>query len=123
MRWPVRKLPTIGSVGKKLIKNQLPIKHQTAKARPGLLSDDIRALLEKIVPEKAFKATDSAPRISDIDVKQTIRIIKVLEVTPGAIKPLAEVSANIRKRLAPIMMKQAVAEASQNARKNVDISY
>jgi hypothetical protein len=107
----------------KLIKNKLPIKHQTAKARPGLLSADIRALLEKTAPVSEISAINKTPRVSDVDVKQTIKVVRVLEITPGAVKPIAEVSANIRKRLAPIMMKQAVAEASLEARKNVDISY
>lgn len=108
---------------KKLMKSKLPIKHQTAKARLGLLSADIRALLEKTAPVSEISAINKAPRVSDVDVKQTIKVVRVLEITPGAVKPLAEVSANIRKRLAPIMMKQAVAEASLQARKNVEISY
>jgi hypothetical protein len=104
---------------KKLIKSQLPIRYQKAKARLSLLTPDIQELLKKTASPSAISKTS----ISEVLVKPIIKVIKVLEVIPGALKPLAEVSANIRKRLAPVMMKQAIAEASKQARANVEISY
>ena len=55
--------------------------------------------------------------------KKDVLIGRVLSEKPTAPKPLAEVSAEIRKMLAPVQLKEAVRKVSDDALSTVDVIY
>ena len=103
---------------KKLIQKKLPIRYQQAETRLSLLSEDLQNLLSNTA-----SSSQSLPQVSDVDISNNVKVIRVIEMLPERVKPLSEVSANIRKKLAPVMMKKTVAKLSQEAREQVEISY
>lgn len=97
----------------RLHQDKIPVRLQQAQARPSLLAPRLRNLVQNTQPGA----------VSSVLVEETIQVVRVLERIPGAVRPLAEVSSEIRKRLAPVMMKKAIAEASQQARSQVSVQY
>lgn len=97
----------------RLYKDNIPVRLQQVQARPSLLTGRLRNLVQNTEPGT----------VSPVLMEETVQIVRVLERIPGAVKPLAEVSSEIRKRLAPVMMKKAIAEAAQQARSQISVQY
>lgn len=88
------------------------IQYQEVRARPGLLD----AALEKIINSLA------AAQVSDlVYINDQIYLVKVTRITQLAPKPLSEVSADIRKKLAAQQLRTAVKKASEDVLKKVQV--
>lgn len=92
---------------------QLPLMYRKANARVGLLEQPLKTLVDKT-------AVDT---VSSVHMGARIVVVRVLGEEKISPKPLAEVSAEIRKKLAPIQLKNAVKEVSEKALDQVTVTY
>lgn len=88
------------------------LQYQEGRARAGLLDP----ALEQAINNLVVAETSDLVYVSD-----QIYLIKVTNVTRLAPKPLADVSADIRKQLAAQQLRSAVKKASEEALKNVQV--
>jgi len=107
----------------KLVNENLPVHYQQANSRLSLLSSNLRDAITKIVVNPEYIINAKKPGVSEIMVDQSIMLIRVNKEIAGALKPFSEVSAEIRKRLAPVQMKLAISQSAEEARKNIKITY
>lgn len=93
-------------------KQALSLVYKKAKLQPGLFDKRLEAALKNMQPGE----------VSDVvfinKVPTLARVIAVDVLSP---KPLHEVSAGIRKKLAPLQLKKAVKAASEKAVKNAEV--
>lgn len=88
--------------------------YQQARAYAGLLNKSLQQALNML----------SAGQTSDIILHEgDIYLLRVSRETRTPPRPLAQVSASIRKTLAPVQLKKAVKKASEEAIKQADITY
>lgn len=92
---------------------QLPLMYRKANARVGLLEQPLKTLVDKTPAET----------VSSVHMGARIVVVRVLREETISPKPLAEVSAEIRKKLAPIQLKKAVKEVSEKALDQVSVTY
>lgn len=94
-----------------LSKPSSSVTYKKAKSKLSLLSQPIKKLV-----------TDTAVgQISEVHFGEQLIIVRVINETKLEAKPLSAVSVEIRKKLAPVNMKKAVKEASQLAKKQVEV--
>lgn len=91
----------------------LDLQYKKAKIQPGLFSKEIEAAVVALGEGEVSNVVYTA---------KTPTILRVLEVLTLPSKPLHEVSAEIRKRLAPLQLKKAVKQASQQAIANAEVT-
>lgn len=92
--------------------NELGLQHFRSVVQPGLFEPVIEQSI------KPLKVGDSS---GVIFVKQVPHIIKVINKQKNVAKPLASVSASIRKELAAIELKKAIKKASDDVVQKVDV--
>ena len=88
------------------------VQYQEGRARPGLLDP----ALEQVISRLAAAETSDLVYAND-----QIYLVKVTNVTRMAPKPLIDVSADIRKKLAAQQLRSAVKKASEEVLKNVQV--
>lgn len=94
-------------------KQDLPLTYRKAKARVSVLEEPLKTLV-----------TTTAPgNVSSIHMGKQIVIVRVLGEESIPARPLTEVSADIRKRLAPMQLRKAVKEVSEQALQQVKVTY
>ncbi|QEI12899.1 peptidyl-prolyl cis-trans isomerase [Cellvibrio japonicus] len=91
---------------------QLPIEYQEGKYAPGLLDER----LGKVIDQLGKQATSDL-----IYVDKAIYLVRVSDVVQTAPKPIAEVSADIRKKLAAQQLRAAVKKATDDVVKTMDV--
>ncbi len=74
-------------------------------------------------PLKGLVQGTPVGKVSPVHSGKSIMIVKVLDEQKLAPKPLQEVSAAIRKKLAPVKLKEAVRAASTEALSKVQVTY
>lgn len=90
------------------------VAHKSASLNP----KDLQEPLKSIVTKTGVGA------VAPVDVNGLVyTLVKVVDEKPLALKPLAEVSGEIRKSLAPLQLKQAVKEISDSALKEAVVVY
>lgn len=94
-------------------RQDLPVVYRKGKARIGVLKDPLKALVASTAPGE----------LSSIHMGEQIVIVRVLAEEAIPAKPLVEVSADIRKRLAPMQLRKAVKDVSELAMKQVTVTY
>lgn len=94
-------------------KQDLPVAYRKAKARISVLEEPLKTLL----------ASTSPGNVSSIHMGKQIVIARVLGEETIPAKPLAEVGAEIRKRLAPMQLRKSVKEVSELALQKVKVTY
>lgn len=94
-------------------KHRAPIKYKKATLKTKLLDQPLRRILRR--------AEESVPEYHFDNGRWTVA--RVLAKQQAAAKPLSEVSAEIRKRLAPINMKAAIKKVTDKAIKQVPVEY
>jgi hypothetical protein len=91
---------------------QLGLVYSKAKVQPGLLDEALESIVQKLAVNE----------MSDVlFVKGVPTIVRVLDQQQLRAKPLAEVSPDIRKKLAPLQLKKAVRKASEEAVKEAEV--
>lgn len=89
----------------------LPIGWREVTANPDLLMQPLKSLVE---------ATDMG-KTSPLHIDDVLTIVRVNETRELPAKPLNEVSAEIRRKLAPLKMKEAIRKISEAAKKQVKV--
>ncbi len=90
----------------------LNLVYKKIKLQPGLLDKNLEKAVKKIAP---------GGMSSVVFVNKVATVARVLEEKQLMPKPLHEVSADIRKKLAPIQLKKAVKNASEQAVENAEV--
>jgi len=78
-------------------------------------------LLEK--PLRGLVENTAVNNVSEVFAGREIVMVRVLEETELPARPLDEVSAVIRRKLAPVVMKQVIAQASSDALEQTSVTY
>lgn len=94
-------------------KDNFPVKYQQAELNIELLQEPLKSLVEDLEP-------GSTPVL---ETDRGLYLVRVLSKTQSPAKPLAEVSAKIRKMLAPIQLKEAIKNTSEQVLTQVDVVY
>jgi EpsD family peptidyl-prolyl cis-trans isomerase len=90
---------------------ELPIGWRSLTARSELLKQPLKSLV----------TSTQAGATSDLHIGDQLTIVRVNAKDKLPTKPLMQVSAEIRRKLAPIKMKEAIKEITQRAEKQVEI--
>lgn len=88
------------------------LRHQKARVTEGLLNK---------VLEQQVNALDKGNTSNVFYIDGQLHLVRVTNLVKTPPKSLAEVSGDIRQRLAPIMLREAVKNASQEAREKVQV--
>jgi len=86
--------------------NELGLVHKNATMQPGLFAPAL---------ERAISRTNPGDVSDIVFIKGAPHLVRVKKVNTLPAKPLSEVSAQIRKKLAALQLKKAVKSASANA--------
>lgn len=97
----------------RLQKQGLPVQYKKAQLRYSLLQPPLQRLVIN---------TDVQQLSAVYDARQIMRL-KVLNQYEIPPKPLHQVSAEIRAKLAPVQLKKAIKALAESAKKQVNISY
>lgn len=89
----------------------IPITHKSAKLAPELVAQPLQNLLKKT----------PAGQLSSLSTGETLMRVKVISEFKRPAKSLTEVSADIRKKLAPIVMKESIRALSEKVRATAEI--
>lgn len=92
---------------------ELPVRYRNITVRTDLLEQPLRSLVENTVIGQA------SPILASGEVMR----VKVINEARSPAKPLQEVSADIRRKLAPIQFRKSVKQLSQQALKSAEIEY
>ena len=96
------------------MKSKYGLVYQNAEARKGLLNKHLEQLINSL----------EVGQVSDVSfVDGNLIVVRVTGISQLAPKPLSEVSADIRKTLAPLQLKKAVKKASQEAIAGAEVKY
>ena len=93
--------------------SSLGVSYRRGRARADLLESPLRQLVEKT----------GVGEISDVHVQNGFIIVRVMDEKTLPPKSLMDVSAQIRKKLAPNKLKEAIKVASEEALEHVRVSY
>jgi hypothetical protein len=74
-------------------------------------------------PLKALVRSTGVGEVSPIHTGQGVLVVRVLEERQLPPRPLSEVRSTIRKKLAPLKLKEAIKKVSEDARKQVVVRY
>lgn len=85
--------------------NGLQVLYKSARLPVELAREPLRPHLTSLVPGEA----------SNLIYADRVYVVRVVEREPDRVQPLHEVSADIRKMLAPMQLKQALSEAAEQA--------
>lgn len=88
-----------------------PVRYKKAKAKLSILAKPVQKLLKNI----------AVGETSEVHYGDQLMIARLISEEQLPAKPLAQVSFEIRKKLAPVNMKKAVKQASELAKKQVSI--
>ncbi|MCG7982338.1 MAG: peptidyl-prolyl cis-trans isomerase [Candidatus Thiodiazotropha lotti] len=72
-------------------------------------------------PLKALVSSADVGETSPLHIDEVITVVRVNDIERHPPKPLAEVSAEIRKRLAPIKMRAAIKQLAEDALQKVEV--
>lgn len=97
----------------KLVADGLPVRYQTADMKPSLLPEPLKGLVNKLGQNQAGKHLRG----------QILAYAVVDEEVSGVQKPFAAVVEEVRTRMAPVYMKDAVAEVVKVAIGKVAVEY
>jgi parvulin-like peptidyl-prolyl isomerase len=100
------------SAQEKRLQQQYQLDFQQARTKSGLLNPD----LEKVVA--SLKQGDTSDAFFS---EGNFYLVRVINVVSEAVKPLSEVSNDIRKRLAAQQLREAVKKASEEAKQKAKI--
>lgn len=93
--------------------SQLPLVYRKAKARLSVLDEPLKTLV-----------TDTPlGNVSPLHMGNQLVVVRVLAEETIPPRPLADVSGEIRKRLAPLQLRQAVKTVSEQALNQVKVTY
>ncbi len=95
------------------MQNKLHVKYRKAKVRTSVLEDPLKALVINT------KKSD----VSSVHIGEQIIVAHVIDEEQIPALPLNDVRAEIRKKIAPIHLRKAIAQASEQALKQVKVTY
>ena len=75
----------------------------------------------RMQPLKSLVASTGQGETSPLHMGDTLTIVKVVETKALPAKPLMEVSADIRRKLAPVKMKDAIKAISAEAKQRMKV--
>ncbi len=96
-----------------LKKEKLPVEYNYVSMRPDSINKELRSPIEKL----------GDGEISDIVFGDYIYIVKVINRESDFVKPLSEVSVDIRKKLAPQKLKEMLTQHIDKAMSDKKIEY
>lgn len=89
------------------------LQFQQGRSKAGLLDKKLTSVLDQL----------QGGETSDVFyINDALHLVRVTNVTQTPPKPLAEVSGDIRRKLAPLMLREAVKKASQEAMAKVEVN-
>lgn len=97
----------------KLNDEGIPVELKASNVQPEQIKDSLRAQVVKLTPGE----------VSDLIFGDEIAVVRVIERQQDHIKPLQMVSAEIRKMLVPIQVKQSVRETAQQILSKTKVEY
>lgn len=92
---------------------KLPLTYKKATANVSILEEPLKSLVKNTRPGE----------ISPVHIVENITLVRVVNEKQHSPKPLAEVSQEIRKKLAPIKLRDAIKQAKEKALEQVDVAY
>ncbi len=96
-----------------LVAKGIPVNYKTASMSSAMLPEPLKGLVEQT----------KVGEVSPVKIGKQIYLVRVNKEDVGTPKALAEVSADIRKKLAPQQMKKAVSQLAEQARQRVKIQF
>ncbi|TBV01910.1 hypothetical protein [Phytopseudomonas dryadis] len=90
-----------------------PLEYRSNRLKPELLEQPLRGLVE----------STAAGSVAPLYVKERLLLVRVLEERRLPAQPLSQVSGQIREKLAPQALKQAVKSLSGKAIEAVEVQY
>ncbi len=91
---------------------QYGLQYQQGRSKTGLLHPKL---------DEALQRLDKGATSDVIYIDGQLHLVRLRDVTRTSPKPLSEVSADIRKKLAPRQLKKAVRQLSERARSEADV--
>lgn len=99
----------------------------TAGSRDGLVVEYGRGVADALLADAGLRAQLSVLKEGQASPMSmaggTVTVYRVTRVETSPPKPLSEVSADIRQRLAPMQLKKAVKAAMETAMRDVEVEY
>jgi PPIC-type PPIASE domain/SurA N-terminal domain len=96
------------------VQQKYSLEYQHALAKPGLLHPAVEQVLAQL---KEGETSDL------IYIDNQIYLVRVIKIQQSPPKPLANVSDEIRKKLAPMMLREAVKNTTEEVLRSADIQY
>lgn len=90
-----------------------PVEFRSGQARVELLEQPLRGLVE----------STPAGKVAPLSTRDGLTLVRVTEEKRLPARPLAEVSGDIREKLAPLQLKQAVKQLGATALNSVKVEY
>lgn len=97
----------------KLKKQKLPVAYKSANMVPTSVIKVLQTQVNKL----------KAGETGDIVFGDYVYVVKVIKKDPDVVKPLNQVSVEIRKKLAPQKLKQVLTQHIDEALKSVEVTY
>ena len=97
----------------KLQKKKIPVEYQAATMAPTSIVKGLRSQVDKL----------KEGEVSDVIYGDVIYVVKVIKRDPEVVKPINQVSVEIRKKLAPQQLKQVLSQHIDQALQKVDVKY
>jgi len=97
----------------RLEQKKLPLAYRSATMVPASINNELRAQIARL----------QTGEVSDVVYADTIYIAKVTKREPDSVKPMHEVSVDIRKKLAPQKLKQALTQHIDQAMQDLNVEY
>lgn len=97
----------------RLEQKKLPLAYRSATMVPASISNELRTHIARL----------QTGEVSDVVYADTIYIAKVTKREPDSVKPMHEVSVDIRKKLAPQKLKQALTQHIDQAMQDLNVEY
>jgi len=91
----------------------LPLAYRSATMVPASISNELRTHIARLQPGE----------VSDVVYGDTVYVVKVTQREADAVKPMHEVSVDIRKKLAPQKLKQALVTHIDQAMQDLSVEY
>lgn len=96
-----------------LKQSDMPVDYKSAKMISASINKTLRAHIDKL----------QVGEVSDLIYGDYIYLAKVLKREPGVVKPIHEVSSEIRKKLAPQKLKQVLSQHVDKALQGITVEY
>ena len=98
---------------KELKQINIPVEYQSANMIPVSISKVLRTHIDKL----------EAGEVSDLSYGDYIYVARLIKREPDMVKPLHEVSSNIRIKLAPQKLKQVLSQHVDKALQDINVEY